>query len=148
MKQAACHHVPLSFEYLHGWRFYGLFGQPAPVSDHPQDKEFFTLCLNGIFCIPFVPIASHPVTGCQWEKSGSIFSTSSRQVFSVRMKCYSGFEHSGEAKIFVPKLVQLLIIRYHPTHTSCLVLCKIRLAFLRFRNYVCIYELYSIMPTL
>jgi len=62
-------------------------------------RKFFTLCLNGIFCIQFEPAASLPVTVRQWEKSVSLFFAPSHQVFNVRMKCYSVFYCSGEARI-------------------------------------------------
>lgn len=38
-EQAAPDHVPMAFEYLHGWRLPKLPGQPVPVLGHPRTEK-------------------------------------------------------------------------------------------------------------
>lgn len=127
---------------------YSLFGQSAPVFDHPQAKEVFKIRFKWNF---LYSICIRCLSSCHWALMREVWlcllSTlpSGTQCETEMLLSILLFRRG---KDLVLKLVQPLIIRYHPTHTSCLVLYKIRLAFLRFRNYVCIYELYRILPTL
>lgn len=83
------------------------------------------------FSIPRISFAELHVA------AGSVF-----LLYENNMLCIPFFRRT------VSKLVQLVTIQYHSAHSLSLALYKIRLAFWRFRNYVCIYGLYSVLLTI
>lgn len=79
VEQLVNEHFWLCFEYLYRclW-LHNVSGNPVPLYDHPQWKQYFVVSQNLIFKI--VLIASCLVSGLCWEEFGFLFFIASHQV--------------------------------------------------------------------
>lgn len=75
-EQVAQSHLPLSFEYLQGWRHHNFDEQLVLVCVHPHSEEVFS-CVEVEFPVfQFVTIDYCSVTGQNWEEPGTVAFTS------------------------------------------------------------------------